>query len=535
MKSIITTVALCIMTNVLSAQDLIQYKDDRGKYGYKDAYGKTVIAPTYQLAFDFKEGLGCVQLNDKFGFIDQTGKKVIPFKYDDAQWFSEGLALVNIGATKGELGWAFGGKYGFIDKSGKEVIPLKYDKASSFSEGLASVNIGATRGTYGMTGGKFGYIDKSGNEVIPIVYESAGGFSDGLASVSLNGKAGFIDYTGKEIIPMKYDRASTFYEGLAFVKLNGKCGYINKSEVAVIPLIYDNADYTFSCGFAYVSINKMFGYVNKTGKEIIPLRFEDAHSFKQGLASVKIGGKWGFIDTTGKVVIAPKYEYAGYFIEDKADVKLDGKQFSISISDKSIYDNKAVQDKKTIFALPEENTPSLSEEQEESLTGALIDVYFKNDKPLFDKVNALSEYLKTTMVLKENGDFDKTMWKLNSSQIKSNYCEQAKPPLAAYIADLKRFGSGGAIKLDLYIGIKGYLDAISGFIHSSESWADFIYYPVREFKETDDMLASLDNSIQAMSIGDKYLRMLVTQLQNSKKTTGKYLTNLKAEKKRGGK
>ena len=528
MKAILTVISLCLLSMASGAQDLKYFKDASGKYGYKDANGVTVISPAYQTAFDFREGLGCVQLDDKWGFIDQTGKKVIALKYDDAQWFSEGLALVNKGATKGEFSWAFGGKYGFIDKSGKEVIPLKFDAASGFKEGLAPVNIGATRGKYGMEGGKYGYIDKSGNEVIPVQYETAGSFSEGLAAITLNGKQGFIDPSGKEVIPFMYERASGFDKGLACVKQDGKYGYIDHSGHPVIPLVYDNADYTFNSGLAYVSKDKKFGFIDKTGKEVIPLVFDDAHSFRQGLASVKTAGKWGFIDTTGNLVIPSIYDYAGYFIDGKADVKLEGKQLSISKADKSIYRQDAVQKEETIFAVREENMPVLTEEQEEAFTGALMDMYFKNDKALFEKANALNEYLKTTMVLK-NGDFDKTMWKLSSEEIKKNYCEAARQPLAVYTNDLKNFDPA-AKNLDLYMGIKGYLDAVSTFIYTSESWADFIYYPVREYKETDEMLESLDSSIQAMSMGDAFLRGLIPIYQESKKTTGKYLTTMKEQK-----
>lgn len=344
MKTITTTILMCLLVLTVRAQDLKKFEGKNGKFGYVDAKGKEVIPAIYQNAFDFRDGLGIVVLNDKWGYIDNTGKKVVPLKYDELHWFAEGLAVANIGATKGELSYAFGGKYGFIDKTGKEVIPFKYDKVSSFREGLAAVNVGATRGKYGMEGGKWGFIDKSGKEVIPFIYDNAGGFSEGLAHVSLNGKAGFIDAAGKEVIALKFDKASSFNGGMAYVKVNGKCGYINKAGEAVIPLIYDDADYGFKHGLTYVSQNKMYGFIDRTGKEIVPMKYENAHSFLDGLASVKINGKWGFIDTTGNLVIPAKYDYAGFFIEGKADVKLNGKEFKILRNDKSIYE----EDKQTV-------------------------------------------------------------------------------------------------------------------------------------------------------------------------------------------
>lgn len=381
----------CLMITSLSAQDLKKIEGKNGKFGYRDINGKEVIAPIYQNAFDFKDGLGLVVLNDKWGYIDSTGKKIIPLRYDELHYFSEGLAVANIGATKGELGYAFGGKYGFIDKSGKEIIPLKYDKVSSFNGGLAAVNIGATRGDYGMKGGKWGFIDKTGKEVIPFIYDNTGGFSEGLAFVYLNDKAGFIDPAGKEIIPLQYDRAARFDGGVAFVKLNGKCGYINKQGEAVIPLIYDDADVRFQHGLAYVSQNKMYGFIDRSGKEIVPMKYESAHSFMEGLASVKIGGKWGFIDTTGKMVIPAKYDYASLFVDGKAEVKLNGKQFYIHKNDKSIYEedkpivsNKSTNNDKT-EAWPKTITVNSSSgiPDGDVLTMIMMEVLNKNKENIF--------------------------------------------------------------------------------------------------------------------------------------------------------
>lgn len=321
-------------------QDLKKFEGANGKFGYLDAEGKEVVSPIYQKAFDFKDGLGIVVLNDKWGYIDPTGKVVVPLKYDELHWFADDFALANIGATMGEFGYPIGGKYGYIDRSGREVVSFIYDKAGSFSEGIAPVNMGATRGKYSMTGGKYGYIDKSGKEVIPISYDQASKVSEGLAAVTLNSKAGYIDKTGKEIIPLKYDRAGLFTNGLACVKLNGKYGYINPSDVAVIPFEFDEADNNFANGLACVKQNGLYGFIDRTGKFVIPLKFENANSFMQNMANVKIGKKWGYIDTMGNFVLDAKYDYAGMFVDGKAKVKLDEKEFYINQNGKIVSEMK---------------------------------------------------------------------------------------------------------------------------------------------------------------------------------------------------
>ncbi len=103
------------------------------KRGYVDKTGKVVIAPHFDMALPFVEGLAEVKNADGCGFIDTTGKAVVPLGSidDGAEQFSEGLANVKIGK-----------KWGFVDKSGNLVIAAQFDYAFKFSEGLAAVGNG---------------------------------------------------------------------------------------------------------------------------------------------------------------------------------------------------------------------------------------------------------------------------------------------------------------------------------------------------------------------------------------------------------
>ncbi len=60
----------------------------------------------------------------KWGYADNSKNIKIAPKYDDAQWFSEGLAAVKVGE-----------KWGYINKAGKLVIPAKFTVAKSFRKG----------------------------------------------------------------------------------------------------------------------------------------------------------------------------------------------------------------------------------------------------------------------------------------------------------------------------------------------------------------------------------------------------------------
>lgn len=62
-----------------------------------------VVAPRFEKAFPFREGLAPAKLDGKWGYIDKTGKFVIEPKFDGAYPFSEGLAMVKVGRAVGSV------------------------------------------------------------------------------------------------------------------------------------------------------------------------------------------------------------------------------------------------------------------------------------------------------------------------------------------------------------------------------------------------------------------------------------------------
>jgi hypothetical protein len=127
--------------------ELLPVQDDStGKWGYADTTGKSVIAPKWDMAGAFSEGLAAVETDRKWGFVDRDGNEVIAPEWDTAGIFSEGLAAIRLNE-----------KYGFIDKTGNEVIPVKYDRVEPFSGGLSPVELDYMTGV----------IDTAGKTVVP--------------------------------------------------------------------------------------------------------------------------------------------------------------------------------------------------------------------------------------------------------------------------------------------------------------------------------------------------------------------------------
>ena len=315
-----------------------------------EAAGKLAIAPQFDDAWPFSEGLARVKQNGKWGFIDRTGALAIAASFDEAESFSDERAE-----------FKQNGKWGFIDKAGKVVIAPEYQAVRSFTEGLAAVKLQ----------GKWGFIDKAGKIVISPAFLSARSFTEGYAAVVVPWGLGafqmrYIDKTGtiviKSVGDKYFDYATEFSEGLAIVCHRGFCRYIDKTGKIVIagPFPVDWARvHGFSEGLAgYLAVTRVilgkirYGFLDMNGNLVIPLSFgqyavpevddvvggvrvsdirvldkTDAaielpsltrkYVFSEGLAAVEQGDKkrlkWGFIDHKGTMVIPATFDRAYRF------------------------------------------------------------------------------------------------------------------------------------------------------------------------------------------------------------------------------
>lgn len=245
------------------------------KYGYMDLRGEVAIAPQFQDAQTFSEGLAAVLVNGKVGYIDATGEFVLEPKYLGGGSFSEGVAWVTFEDDK--KGW--------IDRRGK-FTEVKIDSSDRWgyligepryiSDGMSLISMG--NDYYNKT---FGFIDTNGRMAIEPKYDFAYDFSEGVAPVEVGGSYVFIDKTENVVIPGPFQRASPFSEGLALVRLNDKFGFIDRLGDFVIAPQFDCAS-SFAGGMAAVNIGGTFTrYMDSLHKV-------DRQYFCGG-------GKWGFV------------------------------------------------------------------------------------------------------------------------------------------------------------------------------------------------------------------------------------------------
>lgn len=329
---------------------------DEGGHGFVDIAGRTVIAPRFADADQFREGLAPVLTGSRWGYIDQAGEVVIPYQFDAAAPFFEGRAVIAVGVVRerrdGLLVTMDSGRHGFIDRSGAVVIPAVYDAADRFSEGLAAVVLGDT----------IRYIDPQGRTVFELPdhgYGRLGGerrFSEGLVAFAeeavpgtcsiagqprrgdprewcwkrrgrwFNGvRWGFLDRRGEKVIPARFWAVGRFVEGLARVaepvpeEEGGgvRFGYIDRSGAIVLRV---NADPTDEPQLLSAVAWRW------------PL-----DDFSEGRAAVRSGGRWGYIDRAGAWVVEPRFTEVGRFSEGRSwvrfpsgDAKTDARQEIVS-------------------------------------------------------------------------------------------------------------------------------------------------------------------------------------------------------------
>jgi hypothetical protein len=96
-----------------------------------DTIGTMSMSDALQSRNFFHDELGLSLKRGKYGFMNKKGKTVIKRRFTYAEDFSEGLALVGVANAR----------QGYIDTKGLIVIPPVFDGAQSFSEKLAGVKI----------------------------------------------------------------------------------------------------------------------------------------------------------------------------------------------------------------------------------------------------------------------------------------------------------------------------------------------------------------------------------------------------------
>jgi hypothetical protein len=147
------------------------------RMGYINTQGEVVIAPQFDSAEDFADGIARVFTEDEewrlidkeCNFVDTSGSADSKSEKSESP-VREGLKRIESA-----------GLYGFADDSGNVVIEPRFAYVDYFSNGMARFK--AT----GLSDGKWGFIDRTGAIVIPPQFEDADNFAPIADSVAIGG------------------------------------------------------------------------------------------------------------------------------------------------------------------------------------------------------------------------------------------------------------------------------------------------------------------------------------------------------------
>jgi len=194
-----------------------------GAWGYADASGTMVIAPTYADVQPFRDSVAWVRRQEceTWELIDESGALVID---PTAGWlgvgsFSEGLAWVSRDGV---------GRWVAIDKTNRVVISTGFDDVRPFRRGVAAVRRGG-----------WGAVDKVGRVVVPFQYAGYAtamidgryidGFTDeGLAVVDAGGRKGVVDRQGHMIVPPEHPNLVIHPVAFLVSGANGRWGALDR-------------------------------------------------------------------------------------------------------------------------------------------------------------------------------------------------------------------------------------------------------------------------------------------------------------------
>lgn len=250
------------------------------KYGYINKYGDYKIAPKFESAFPFSEGLAVIQIDGKFGFINTEGNIVIDCIYDHANSFCCNRAICKFQKTV--IRKLDGREIPFyrmnvvvIDKTGAIInAPQGMAGLNDFSQNI-SVKFDINKLL--QTGKGKTFLDKDLNLMTEYYFEDAKDFSENWAAIKVNGKWGFLKIDFQTIIEPTFDDVQNFHDSLAPVKADGKWGFINEAGDLIIENKYDTVS-VFSNNLAYVVYDdngfKIEGFIDKFGKIIW---YKEAH------------------------------------------------------------------------------------------------------------------------------------------------------------------------------------------------------------------------------------------------------------------
>lgn len=252
--------------------------DNDRRHGYLNADGAFVIAPEFEEASDFQNGVAVVYINNQHCAINEKGE-IIYTGNGVLENFSNGMAVISEQSGTEIL-------YGYIDSTGTVTIKPQFQKAYAFTDNETAY-VYQGKGVYSL-------IDKTGTVLesytLADKYDNPWGFHDGYIIYSNpdTNKYGVVDLKGNSIFDPVYSEITYLGEGMFAMKDPSLDYFLDQLMIAPSALF------------------------NFEGRQLTDYSLYDLTAFHEGYASATDETGTFFIDSTGKrVTELPTFEGRG--------------------------------------------------------------------------------------------------------------------------------------------------------------------------------------------------------------------------------
>lgn len=304
------------------------------KWGYLDVQGRPVVAPHFESAQAFAEGLAPVRVAGRYGYLNAQGQLQIPATYDYATGFDRGLALAWLDGRpllinpQGQVLFEHhfaqlcrpaevadrlvvrsrSGRQGLTDLRGQLLADTVYARIEDFHRGLAVVYSVPDKAKDPAAESEAGIIDTNGRLVVPFGrYRSIAAFRSGVTlaqRLHADRAAGWpddkviIDAAGQELFVLPGKKISAGYEAQSFAE-----GVLPVEVYTVRP---DTVKvWSSDKHYSYASL------LDARGRLLISTPdYDEITAASQGrvFARTVAGRKWHLLDRRGRRIGAAEYD-----------------------------------------------------------------------------------------------------------------------------------------------------------------------------------------------------------------------------------
>lgn len=391
--------------------------------GFIDTTATIKIAPEFDSATPFNEGLSVVSKNDSVYFIDKNKKIKFNKVYEDAFQFRNGVAVVKES-----------GKYCFINRQGQQISDY-YDEINEASDEIYVVKKNQLFAAYNIFGrqlfehqfeqlgdfkngyayfsnnGKYGVVSAQGNKIIEDFDWVSDINEDNLFIVRKNNKFGLTSQHGNIVLQLNYDQVIKVSKGIYLIVNNSKYGFYNAlNSCFYTGIIYDFLKekpanyYTNGNVLKLIKANQQ-AIMDLNGKISIDFgNYDEIFFAENNLLKVRRKEKYGFVDRKLSLVLPYKYSKASNFSDSVAIVNYKNTNYLITSAGKELFSSSYnILKLSTNYYLVESNPSELINKE-----GKLI----YQDVIYYQKVNnfiliTLKNNLLKLLPIETNSNFEK--------------------------------------------------------------------------------------------------------------------------------